>query len=157
MYFIASEAELITDSTETTNQPVYVVTRTDEKNTERKIDYRPQIYRCGIRNGSRVLVIGGTNFDLLQSLAKAVGYRGKIIVLEKNSENRLRLKHAHGGDLFAYVKPCSGDPAWDFRTDEEKYGRVNLEVVEGSLTNITVGEHEFDCVLLEDLEENEGA
>ena len=112
-----------------------------------KPNYLKWINRCGIRRGDKVLVIGGANVELLQKMAQLIGTRGEMTVLDNDESVIDRVKAAASEKMFTAFKHFSGGhPAFDMRSNIQKYQPVKVSVSQMLPSSLPYSDKEFDVV-----------
>lgn len=150
MYIPMTERWLSDDLDSGFNQPLFITSGLLNEPQSTPINHFKRIHQSGFHSGDHILVIGGSNLILLQKMAMVVGYRGKLTVLENMLPCKEALQQAADVGLFKAFKPLAdGDPAWDFRTDKEKYLPIDFEIVSSPFYDLPFAENQFDGVWIE--------
>ena len=120
-----------------------------------KPNYLKMLNRCGIRREDKVLVIGGANVEMLQKMARLVGIRGEITVLDDEEAVVHQLQAAADAKKFKAFKHFSGGhPAFDMRSDAQKYVPVKVTITQMTSPYLPFADKEFDIVWIESLSDS---
>ncbi|MFK7802295.1 MAG: class I SAM-dependent methyltransferase [Anaerolineae bacterium] len=133
-------------------QPVVNKITVQPKKENHPINYLKQLYRCGVRANDRVLVVGAGNTEMLEKMAKLVGSRGNITVLDSDQTALKNVQTAADtGQFTAFKQFTGGHPAFDMRSDSQKYLPVKVNTDLLSTTNMSFEDSQFDVVWVEAL------
>ena len=105
------------------------IKRSAEALEELNINYIKELHRSGIRRNDKVLVVGATNVELIEAMARLVGPYGTITVADSDPVALADIYSLAENGQFRASKPFGGGhPAFDFRNQAERTVPVNVTV-----------------------------
>lgn len=123
----------------------------------KQTNYATLFYRCGMRRNHHVLVIGGENIELIQTMAKMVGWRGQITVLDNRDWVCQALERHAADGLFSAYKPfIGGHPTFDERAHHSKFVPVRFQAARYAEGRLPFDDDHFDLLWVESLPEGLG-
>lgn len=91
-------------------------------------NYMRYVHDCGVRKGDNILVVGQVCDAALKALAKCVGNRGSLVVVDSDTEALDAIDTKASSATYTYFQPLHNvDPAVDFRPMSSRDQPVRLQ------------------------------